>query len=566
MMDEFVGKYKILRSIGAGGMASVFLASHRDVPNLKNILKKLTDPQLADRFKREADKLAQLDGHIGVCQIKHFFEHNGDFYIVMEHIEGPTLEELVKSDSPPDVPRAVEITRSILATLDFAHRKGIIHRDIKPTNIMIDRHGQVKIIDFGVAKGEADPELTQSGTSLGSPRYMAPEQFNLTENIDWIRCDLYAVGVTLYYLLTHEHPFKGDNVYEICAAKQRNNVKPPSQINPAIPLALEAVALKAMACDPGLRYATATEMRSALEGFEMTARARAVGGDDQTLVVEPAKSMTEVTPNDIPERQAPTLDRAAATPPPVAEIPVVKRRRRWVPVMAAIVGVVLVGAYGILKLLPDSEIQPPEPVVVDLPADPPSLLGPLENESVTDGQIEFGWDTAGKTLDTFTLQYGTDKSFATTPTSVEVQGGSHQLDQALPANRYFWRVRSGPQNSRGGPWSKTGSFLIAEKVAPVAELPTQSATTPVSPPTKPPAEVQRSQVRFGAKLDGVYLPTGTIIYIDDSPNPIEVPNTLDLTIGTHKIKARYNEFVEEYTITVTADSGTVHFVKFRNRE
>ncbi len=199
-----------------------------------------------------------------------------------------------------------------------------------------------------------------------------------------------------------------------------------------------------------------------------------------------------------------------------------------------------------------------------------SVVNPLEAESVIDGQIEFGWDTAGETQGIFTLQYGTDESFATPPTSVEVQGGSHRLDQALPAQTYFWRVRSGPGNSRGGLWSKTGSFLIVEKVAPVAEPSTETASTPAStpttPPTTPPAEVQRSKVRFGAKLDGVYLPTGTVIYIDGSPNAIEIPNTLDLSVGAHHIKARYNEFVEEYTITVAADSETVHFVKFQTSE
>ncbi|MBE0566499.1 MAG: serine/threonine protein kinase, partial [Krumholzibacteria bacterium] len=266
-------------------MASVYLAGHRDVPNLRTVLKELSDPQLADRFRREADKLALLDGHRGICQIKHFFESGGHFYIVMEYIEGPNLDELVRSDNPPDLPRVLEIARSVLGTLEFAHQQGVVHRDIKPTNIMIDRMGEVKIIDFGIAKGAADPDLTQVGASLGSPRYMAPEQFNPAGPIDWVRCDVYAVGVTLYYLLTRDFPFKVGSVYEMCEAKRLGAIVPPSQLDPAIPAWLEAVVLKAMATDPRDRFASAAEMRAALLDAGATPLARPERAPDTTMVL-----------------------------------------------------------------------------------------------------------------------------------------------------------------------------------------------------------------------------------------------------------------------------------------
>jgi len=316
MMDEFIGKYKVLRNIGAGGMASVYLASHRDVPNLKNILKKLSDPKLADRFKREADKLALLDGHVGICQIKHFFEHSGDLYIVMEYIDGSTLDQLIKSDDPPNLKRSLEITRSILGTLDFAHRKGIIHRDIKPTNIMIDGNGQVKIIDFGIAKGTSDPELTQAGTSLGSPRYMAPEQFDPPDSVDWVRCDLYAVGVTLYYLLARKPPFEGANMFELCAAKRLNDLPPPSKFNSDIPAELDAVVMKAIACDPAERYATATEMEAALKGMESTARVKVEGGSDKTMVLDNVHIPEPRIKTARPPTPAPFRDDSRSIPPP----------------------------------------------------------------------------------------------------------------------------------------------------------------------------------------------------------------------------------------------------------
>jgi len=274
MNQEYIGSYKILEKKGAGGMAQVYLAVHQDVPNLKVILKVLSDPRLVERFRQEADKLALLDGHPNICRIKHFFSHGDEVVIAMEYIDGTTLEDKIKSMGHLEAPEAVQITDEVLDILSFAHQKDIFHRDIKPGNIMVDRGGQVKVIDFGIAKGKTDPNLTIAGTACGTPAFMAPEQFNPTTEADYALWDIYAVGTTLFMMLTGQCPFKGDNPFALRDAKMFSDPPKPRDLNPNIPKPLEEVILKSMARDTAKRYQTADQMRAALEPFAPPAPSR----------------------------------------------------------------------------------------------------------------------------------------------------------------------------------------------------------------------------------------------------------------------------------------------------
>ncbi len=272
MENRIIGNYRVLDKIGSGGMANVYLAVHRDIPSLHVVLKMLGDAKLVERFKREADKLACLDGHPGICQIKNFFDHEGVFYIAMEYIDGRTIQELIDDEGPLDLGRALYLTRTILDILEAAHARGICHRDIKPTNIMIDRNDHLKIIDFGLAKAESDPRLTSVGTSLGSPLFMAPEQFNPSPDQDFIPCDIYAVGITLYFMLTGMLPFGGENILQIIDSKTKLPIRRPGTYNPDIPPAVEATIMKCLAVDPRRRFPSAAAMKMALvsgpEGLE----------------------------------------------------------------------------------------------------------------------------------------------------------------------------------------------------------------------------------------------------------------------------------------------------------
>lgn len=265
MTEKYIGNYRILEKIGSGGMARVYLAVHKDVPNLKVVLKVLFDPSLAERFKQEADKLALLDNHPNICKIKHFFNHGDEFVIAMEYIEGRSLEEILEEKVKLPVPESLEIILDILSALAPAHKQGICHRDIKPGNIMLKDEGPLKIIDFGIAKSKSDPNLTIPGTCAGTPQYMAPEQFESCEDADYVRSDIYAVGTMLYRMLTGELPFKGDNEFALRDAKMFEKPEKPSRLNGDITKELDNIILKSIDADLEKRYGSVEEMGEELQ-------------------------------------------------------------------------------------------------------------------------------------------------------------------------------------------------------------------------------------------------------------------------------------------------------------
>lgn len=316
MEERFIGNYKILKKIGAGGMARVYLAVHKDVPNLRVVLKILTDPRLVERFKQEADKLALLDGHPNICRIKHFFNHGDDFVIAMEYIDGVTLDEKVKKNGRLPISESLRIISDVLAILEAAHQKDIYHRDIKPGNIMIDRDGNVKIIDFGIAKGKSDPNLTVTGTACGTPAYMAPEQFTPTENINYALVDIYAAGITLFHLLTGKLPFEGENEFILRDAKLHSEPAKPRKLNPEIPKELEAIILKSLQKKPENRFKSASEMQEALT----------------TLCKE--------------QKKVPTDETAA-----LAAYEATGKKSKRLPIVAAVVIIIALASFSIYKFL-----------------------------------------------------------------------------------------------------------------------------------------------------------------------------------------------------------------------
>ncbi len=292
MEEQFIESYKILKKIGAGGMAKVYLAVHKDVPNLKVILKILSDPRLGERFRQEADKLALLDGHPNICRINHFFSHGDDTVIVMEYINGSTLDEILEEKGRLSVEETLRITDDVLDTLSFAHEKGVSHRDIKPSNIMLDSTGKVKIIDFGIAKGKSDPQLTAAGMACGTPAYMAPEQFTPTEDTDYTLVDIYAVGTTLYKMLTGACPFEGDNEFAIRDAKLFNDPAGPRTLNADIPKPLEKIILKCLEKEPSKRYQSIREVQQALQEIQLTGKKES-SGTDKTVPVSSSDGIAQ---------------------------------------------------------------------------------------------------------------------------------------------------------------------------------------------------------------------------------------------------------------------------------
>src|SRR3954451_17836460 len=256
----FDGRYRIVRKLGAGGMADVYLAEDQELGRRLAIKilndRQAHDDQFVERFRREAKNAAGLS-HPNIVSIYDRGEFDGTYYIAMEYLEGRTLKELIVRNGPTPVPIAIDYARQVLSAIAFAHRNGVVHRDIKPHNIVVGRDGRLKVTDFGIARSGAS-QMTEAGSIIGTAQYLSPEQAR-GAHVDQ-RSDIYSVGVVLYEMLTGEVPFGGDTPVEI-AMKHLSAVPPvPSDLNPKVPHDLDAIVLRALAKDPEQRYQSSEEM------------------------------------------------------------------------------------------------------------------------------------------------------------------------------------------------------------------------------------------------------------------------------------------------------------------
>ncbi|HEY5116112.1 MAG TPA: Stk1 family PASTA domain-containing Ser/Thr kinase [Nakamurella sp.] len=273
------------------------------------------DPSFQARFRREAQNAASLN-HPAIVAVYDTGETAGETgpvpYIVMEYVDGDTLRDVLKREGPMAPRRAMEIVADVCAALDFSHRHGIVHRDVKPANIMLNRAGAVKVMDFGIARAVSDGQATMTATSavIGTAQYLSPEQAR-GESVD-ARSDVYATGCVLYELLTGQPPFTGDSPVAIAYQHVREAPRPPSEAQPGLPKELDAIVLKALNKNPLNRYQTAAEMRSDL--------VRALSG--QAVQATPLMSDDERTEL---MRAAPTRVGAGGSPPllapPVGSVP-----------------------------------------------------------------------------------------------------------------------------------------------------------------------------------------------------------------------------------------------------
>ncbi len=264
-------RYELGEILGFGGMSEVHLARdlrlHRDVA-VKVLRADLArDPSFYLRFRREAQNAAALN-HPAIVAVYDTGEAETPTgplpYIVMEYVDGVTLRDIVHTDGPMPPQRAIEIIADACQALNFSHQHGIIHRDVKPANIMISKTGAVKVMDFGIARALADGgnSVTQTAAVIGTAQYLSPEQAR-GETVD-ARSDVYSLGCVLYEILTGEPPFVGDSPVAVAYQHVREDPIPPSQRHPGISPELDAVVLKALAKNPDNRYQTAAEMRTDL--------------------------------------------------------------------------------------------------------------------------------------------------------------------------------------------------------------------------------------------------------------------------------------------------------------
>ena len=268
------GRYKVISRLGSGGMADVFLAEDQQLGR-RVALKLLhgrfaADPDFVERFRREARAAAGLQ-HPNVVSVYDRGSWDDTYYIAMEYLPGRSLKELIKQEAPVDPVRAIDITIQILKAARFAHRRGVIHRDLKPHNVIVDDADQAKVTDFGIARAGAS-DMTETGSIMGTAQYLSPEQAQ-GHAVD-AGSDLYSIGVVLYELITGRVPFDGETAVTIALKHVSEAPRPPHEINPQVPPELEQVVMWVLNKDPSDRPATADEFITALE----SARASILSG------------------------------------------------------------------------------------------------------------------------------------------------------------------------------------------------------------------------------------------------------------------------------------------------
>jgi serine/threonine-protein kinase len=261
-------RYEVGRLLGAGGMAEVFegrdrlLARRVAIKVLQSQF--VRDPSFLIRFKREAQAAASLS-HPNIVGVYDTGSEDGTHFIVMEYVDGRTLKDVIRAEGPLYPQRAAEVCADVCSALVAAHARGLIHRDIKPGNVMLTPEGKVKVMDFGIARATTSETITQTAAVVGTAQYISPEQAQ-GQAVDY-RSDIYSTGCCLYEMITGTVPFTGATPVAIAYRHVREDPTPPRMLNRDVPAPLEAICLKAMAKLPDNRYQTAAELHDDLERF-----------------------------------------------------------------------------------------------------------------------------------------------------------------------------------------------------------------------------------------------------------------------------------------------------------
>ncbi len=355
-------RYEIHRRLARGGMAQVYLARDRSLDRpvaVKELVPEFAaDPSFVERFRREAQAAANLS-HPNIVGVYDWGAQDGTYFIVMEYIDGPSLSRVLRADGPLHPRRAAEIASEVAAGLGFAHSRGVVHRDVKPGNVLLTRTGQAKVTDFGIARALSSPDedLTQAGSVMGTATYFSPEQAQGLP-VD-PRSDLYSLGVVLYELVTGRTPFAGETPLAIAYKHVQDDPQPPSTIISDLPEGLEAIIMKLLSKRADDRYASAEELRADLRRFlagESTlAERELVAAGAVAMADEPATTVQAAT----------TVASAVPVPDEPEPEPAEKKSKTWLFIVLLLVMLGLLGGlvFWIIQSLDDGDLVTVPPVV-----------------------------------------------------------------------------------------------------------------------------------------------------------------------------------------------------------
>jgi eukaryotic-like serine/threonine-protein kinase len=529
------GRYELDGIVGRGGMAEVFRARDIRLDRVVGV-KTLRDDLARDqtfqaRFRREAQSAASLN-HPSIVAV---YDTGEDMvgntpvpYIVMEFVDGRTLRDLLRDDRRLLPERAAEITDGVLRALDYSHRNGIVHRDIKPGNVMLTRSGDVKVMDFGIARAVSDSQLTMTQTAqvIGTAQYLSPEQAR-GERVD-ARSDLYSTGCLLYELLTGRPPFTGDSPVAIAYQHVKEPPIPPSQIDPEVPPWADAIVLKAMEKDPADRYQSAGEMRNdiqrALSGAPVAAP---MLGDAYAGTRRMGGAPTQVAGRTaaIPPYRYGPEDGGPGGPPQ-------RQRRAWPWVVLVAVVILLIAAIGLIKFINGGSGNTGVPNVVG-----------------------------------YTVSQATAKIRAAGLTPAP----TYKFDPAIPKNQV---ISTNPAYGNSEPKGTTIHMVVSEGAKPTAKVAvpgvlndTRSQAVaalkakgfiPVVHKVSPEAGVQANTVVSQSPGQGVLEPKGSNVTIDVTARMVMVPSKV---IGMQQAAAQtlLDSPPYSYFVTVTPGAGPASY-------
>src|ERR1700733_8876071 len=341
----YSGRYELTHLIARGGMAQVYRAMDRQLERpvaLKVLFPELSvDRTFVERFRREAQAAANLS-HPNIVPVFDWGEDAGAYFIVMEYINGRPLSAVLRDPQRMPPRQIAMIGAGVAAALAFAHRHGVIHRDVKPGNVLITPDGEVKVTDFGIARAvNTEESLTQTGAVMGTAAYFSPEQAE-GKGVD-ARSDIYSLGVVLYEMAAGRPPFTGDSPVAVASKHVRDTPELLRTLNPAVPPALEAVIMKAMAKDPNARYGSAEEMRADLLRFTEGRPVEAADPGLTSVMAAAAAATTAVRTAGGRTRAVPVAP--AEAPPSPEDLERQKRTRRLIVLLVLLLVALAVIAF-----------------------------------------------------------------------------------------------------------------------------------------------------------------------------------------------------------------------------